>query len=85
MEVSFDGLKERLDMLDWPSLYMFKFIVPTLKADEIGIIFNFDNITSKESKSGKYVSITSHMYLSSPEEVIDIYLKASKVEGVIAL
>lgn len=81
----FNGLRERLDNLQWPLVYMFKFIVPVEKAEEIISIFGNENYTTRPSKTGKYISITSTKYVSSPEEVIDIYSQASKVDGVISL
>lgn len=42
----FKGLQERLEKLSWPSIYMFKFIVPTDKEKELVDIFE-GRITEK--------------------------------------
>ncbi|MFN6943868.1 MAG: DUF493 family protein [Cytophagaceae bacterium] len=81
----FEGLREKLSQLDWPSFYMFKFIVPRNKEDEIFNILNNEDVGTKLSRNGKYISITSCKYMSSEDEVINIYAQAAKVEGVISL
>lgn len=81
----YDNFRERLSQLKWPSFFMFKFIVPVEKKEEIFDIFSSPAITVRESKTGKYVGITSHVFVASEEAVIDIYKQASKVEGVILL
>jgi hypothetical protein len=81
----FDGLRKRLEKLDWPVEYMFKFIVPVEKAGEIIDIFPEGNYSTKTSGNGNYVSITSCQTLGSENEVIDVYEKAARVEGVISL
>ncbi len=70
---------------EWPSEYMFKFIVPSEAEDAIKKIFKGQNIQSRESSKGKYTSITVTMLIYSTEQVIEIYELAHEVEGVIAL
>lgn len=81
----YDGLRERLKKYNWPSFFMFKFIVPAEKKEEIFNIFSTPSYSVRKSKNGKYVGITSHVFVASEEGVIDIYKEASKVEGVILL
>lgn len=81
----YDGLRDKLNELDWPSIYMFKFISPHDKADELTDILSDIEYTYKPSRTGKYISITSTVMMDSPEEIIAIYIQASKIEGVIAL
>ena len=87
-----DGLrkmKERLDEVhEWPSLYMFKFI---LKPEE-GIIAKLEalfpdeaEIIRKYSKTGKFVSLTVKEVMMSSDEVLERYRKASVIEGVMML
>lgn len=82
---NFDGLRERLKAYQWPAFFMFKFIVPAGKKDEIFNIFSTPSYSIRKSKTGKYVGITSHVFMASEEDVIDVYKQASKVEGVILL
>jgi hypothetical protein len=81
----YDGLRDKLNESDWPSVYMFKFIAPNDKEKEIVFIFKDFEYTSKPSRTGKYISITSKVMINSPEEIIQIYKQASMIKGVIAL
>ena len=65
--------------------YMFKFVVPSDKVQEFQSAFETESLQSKKSKSGKYSSFTLKKMMSSSEEVVEIYLKAKKIEGIIAL
>lgn len=86
MAESYAAFREKLDAEHkWPTYYMFKFIVPREQESEIYKVLPRENWTSKASKSGTYISFTAKLYLSSSQEVIDIYQKAHKIEGVIAL
>jgi putative lipoic acid-binding regulatory protein len=69
----------------WPSLYMFKFIVPTGTEEQVKKLFPLHTTTEKQSKQGNYTSITIQMMMPSSEAVILIYEKASIIEGLIAL
>lgn len=79
-----------LDTSTWPSIYLFKFIVPT-DPQKIKIIEDiFDNlgavITTKQSKKGNYTSVSVNVRMKSPDEVIEKYKEVGqKVEGVISL
>lgn len=78
--------KEKLDdHHTWPSVYMFKFIVPVEKLDEIHQLFPKTAIQSRYSRNKKYIGITAQLVMDSSEEVMQIYEKAHLVDGVIAL
>jgi uncharacterized protein len=80
------SFREKLDQhYAWPSLYMFKFIVPTGKEMEVKNLFPLHNTTEKQSKQGNYTSITIQMMMPSSDAVIAIYEQASGIEGLIAL
>ncbi|MBX9853377.1 MAG: DUF493 domain-containing protein [Cytophagaceae bacterium] len=81
----YDGFRERLKDHHWPSFFMFKFVVPMSKKEEIFNIFSSPSISTRPSKTGKYVGITSHVFVTSEEDVINIYKQAAKVDGVILL
>jgi len=81
----FKGLQERLEKLSWPSIYMFKFIVPTEKEKELVGIFEGRITEKKYSQKGNYVSVTSTFAVESGESVLHYYKAASKIEGVVAL
>jgi len=69
----------------WPSLYMFKFIVPQGKEQDVKRLFPKNVLTEKPSRKGKYVSITAKVMIASTDHVIEIYEKANEIEGLIAL
>jgi putative lipoic acid-binding regulatory protein len=83
---SIKSFQEKLDIeYQWPSLYAFKFIVPKGKEAAIKEIFVQHDAVEKASSKGNYISITIKIMAPSSNTVIDYYLKASKIEGVIAL
>lgn len=83
---SFKAFKEKLDNEhNWPAIYMFKFVVPIAKAGELRQLFNKEKLQSKNSKAGNYVAFTLKKQINSSDEVIATYLKADKVEGLIAM
>ena len=83
---SIKSFKEKLDIeYQWPSLYTFKFIVPKGKEEIIKEIFIQHDVSEKASSKGNYISTTIKIMAHSSDIVIDYYIKASKIEGVIAL
>ena len=70
---------------DFPTEYMFKFIVPQHKEAEVRNIFPYENVRLNFSKRGKYISITVELYMESAEAVLQVYDAAYKIEGLIAL
>lgn len=81
-----DSFREKLDQhYSWPSLYMFKFIVPSGKEEEVRSLFPKHIPTEKKSNNGNYVSVTFQMMMISSDAVIEVYVKASVVEGIVAL
>jgi putative lipoic acid-binding regulatory protein len=89
-EEFYSRLKEELlQNTSWPSNYLYKFIIPT-DTDKISDIHKiFDNtgavIESKQSRKGKYTSISVTVHLENPDEVIRKYKEVGKIEGVISL
>ena len=79
--------REKLDRFyAWPSLYTFKFIVPSEKQGDLKQLFPLHTTaTEKVSQKGKYVSLTYYMMMPSSHSVIDVYKKASVIEGLVAL
>jgi putative lipoic acid-binding regulatory protein len=80
------SFREKLDQhYAWPSLYIFKFIVPAGKEDEVKKLFPNHTTTEKHSQKGNYTSITVQIMAPSAETVINIYQQASSIPGLIAL
>jgi uncharacterized protein len=90
-EMAFDenSLKRLQAVLDehtrWPSRYVFKFIVPQAKLAALMVIFDGSQYSLRDSKNGNYVGFTAEMEVPSSEAVADVYRKAAKIEGIIAL
>jgi len=83
-------LKEELATTsEWPSEYLYKFIVPSdlKKVEEVEN--TFDNmgavIHTKKSKTGKYTSISVNVTMGSPEAVVEKYIEVSNIDGIISL
>lgn len=80
------SFREKLDQHHaWPSLYIFKFIVPSGKENQVKALFPMHTTTERASKNGNYTSVTVQMMMQSSDAVIDIYKKAAAIEGLIAL
>lgn len=90
-EEFYKKLKVQLqDTAFWPTEYLYKFIVISEKdkIETIESIFNHLGavIDTKESKNGKYTSISIHVRMKNPDAVIAKYKEvAEKVERVISL
>jgi hypothetical protein len=89
-EAFYSRLKaELLRNTTWPADYLYKFIVPTDTKRIRQIQDIFDNtgavIESKQSRKGKYTSLSITVNLKNPDEVIEKYKEVGKVEGVISL
>ncbi|MEO5600250.1 MAG: DUF493 family protein [Cyclobacteriaceae bacterium] len=80
------SFREKLDQhYAWPSLYMFKFIVPAGKEEDVKRLFPKHTSSEKHSKEGKYTSVTVQMMMPSSDAVVNVYEQASAIEGIIAL
>ena len=90
-EEFYNKLKSQLlDTTTWPSIYLYKFIVPTEPEKVKGIEEIFNNmgavITTKRSKKGSYTSVSVNVKMHDPDAVIDKYKEVGhKIEGVISL
>ena len=90
-EEFYDKLKVQLaETSTWPSVYLYKFIVLTNKSKIVQIHAIFDNlgavINTKESKNGKYTSVSVNVKMSDPDAVIAKYKRVGQeVDGVISL
>lgn len=83
---SIDSFREQLENeYEWPSLYTFKFIVPQDKIGEVRKLFEKHDISERKSSKGSYISLTSRIMAESSEQIIEIYVAANEIEGIIAL
>ena len=73
------------EQADWPSEYLFKFIVPKAGLEALREVFGDEETIVRASTRGKYLSVTARVTVQSPDEVIAVYTEAGKIEGVISL
>ncbi|TVZ28547.1 hypothetical protein JM83_3679 [Gillisia sp. Hel_I_86] len=87
----YNKLKAQLEETSsWPSVYLYKFIVLTSKTKIVQIHAIFDNmgavINTKESKNGKYTSVSINVRMNNPDSVIAKYKRVgNEIDGVISL
>ena len=87
----YENLKIKLEeTTEWPSDYVFKFILPSHQRSIDRLIAIFDDknatISTRASSKGKFTSITIRIRLKSPDFVIEKYKEVGQeIEGVISL
>lgn len=84
------SLKEKLEAThDFPEDYLFKFIITNQESRHTEIYRVFDGIkftlNTRESKNGKYTSISINAFVLDAEQVINIYREVGKIPGVMML
>lgn len=80
------SFKEKLEAQNsFPTLYMFKFIVPSGSETAVAALLPNNKMSLKTSSKGKYVSATIKAMMPNSDAILDVYEKASEIEGVISL
>lgn len=73
----------------FPSKYLYKFIVPSNgeQVKQVEDLFNSGGavINKNVSKTGKFTSVSIQIIMKSADEVIEKYLAAENIEGIISL
>jgi len=88
--------RERLNRLrealnqehSWPSVFMFKFILPNDedKITALKQVFGESaSFTTKLSGKGNYISITVHEMMLDADSIFFRYTIAARIEGIISL
>lgn len=86
MSWSIEGFREKLENeYTFPVVYIFKFIVPLDKQQELEAVLPDGERSYRQSKTNKYVSLTLKKRVESSVEVIEVYKSAYEIEGIIAL
>ena len=85
----YKSLKEKLEHHTiFPSVYMFKFIIPSdnKKMALVEALFGEEaQITTRQSKTNKFTSITAKEMMLSADQIIAVHKKAEEIEGIIQL
>lgn len=90
MENYRDKLRVQLEQnYTWPTLYMFKFIVPA-ENDTIARVHNLFHagqaeVSQRPSANGKFISITAVEMMLTVESVLERYAEAEGIPGLISL
>jgi putative lipoic acid-binding regulatory protein len=80
------GFRQLLDNHnEWPSEYLFKFIVPREGVEKMKEVLGTHPVTVRASTKGNSASVTARLEMNSSDEVIAIYTAAAEVEGVVSL
>ncbi|MGP1501780.1 DUF493 domain-containing protein [Bergeyella cardium] len=89
-EEFYASLKEKLNEIhNFPEDYLFKFIIPNNQEKLTEIYQVFDgiqtSISNRDSKNGKYISLSISAFVLDADQVIDIYQKVAQIESAIML
>ena len=88
MDERYEKLKEALSNEEWPSVYLFKFIVPndSERIAKVNALFNEQSeVTMHSSRNDKYMSISAKELMLDVDSVMKVYEEASKIQDLIAL
>lgn len=91
IENFYRNLKTKLEEHhNFPENYLYKFILPNEEKEKLSELYQvFDgleySINTKESSNGKYISISISCFVLDAEQVVSIYQKVAKIEGIIML
>lgn len=90
MSKELERVKKVLDeQHEWPTVFMFKFVVPNNneKVARVEGLFNSATaeIRTKTSSKGNYISLTIREVMTSADNVLAVYKEAKGIDGLIAL
>lgn len=79
-----------LELLDtahqWPCIYSFKFIVPSVRGKELeSLIPEAEQVEARPSSGGKYTAYTFHCAMGSGREVMTVYSRVRGISGLVSL
>ena len=84
-----EGLQRLAVLLDedssWPLDYLFKFIVPSDQVEQVKALFPAFAVSIRQSRTGKYQSVSATLSLPDSDSVIEIYRQAGMIPGLMAL
>lgn len=81
-------LKELLDKENYPSIYLFKFIIKKDEVKMTEIKLCFDETAEFEmnySKNGNYISLSIKQMMLNSEDILLRYERVAKIKNVIVL
>jgi hypothetical protein len=85
-DIEKQSFRQKLDAVySWPSNYTFKFVCQAAKREQLQAVIPIGTIQEKQSRSGRYVSLTITARMNSSSEVIQAYERVGQLPDVIAL
>lgn len=85
----YSKLKTNLNKIhSWPTVYLFKFIIPDdpKRVSQVQQLFGHEaSLNYTKSRKGNYISISGREVMMSADEIIHRYIKAEGIEGIIML
>jgi putative lipoic acid-binding regulatory protein len=86
MDIKNSNLLNLLDeQYSWPDYYTYKFVINADKKTDLVQILGDIDISEKSSRTGKFTSITARCLINNSQEVLAVYQRVSKIEGIISL
>lgn len=73
------------ETVEFPTEYLFKFIVPKAEVHHVIALLDGLDIEEKSSSNGNYISVSARKTFDTSEEIINIYKKVSTIKGLLAL
>ena len=73
------------ETVEFPTEYLFKFIVPVTEIHKVLIHLNDFHVEQKSSSNGNYISVTAKKVFISSDEIILVYRSVGTIKGLIAL
>lgn len=73
------------ETVEFPSEYLFKFIVPKSEVHHVIALLDGLEIDERASVNGNYISVSAKKVFDSSDDIISIYKKVSTIKGLIAL
>jgi putative lipoic acid-binding regulatory protein len=88
MEETLSRLRVQLELMDWPNVYFYKFIVPneTELVEKVRSLFDdTSEITFNPSKNGKFMSVSIKEVAIDVDSILEKYRQAATIKGIISL
>ncbi len=70
---------------EFPLKYCFKFIVKAEQIDALTALFEDQEVEIRDSKNGNYKSCTFTLVMEDSDSIVEMYKRASEIEGLITL
>lgn len=73
------------ETVEFPTEYLFKFIVPVASVHELLLILQGMDIDERASSGGKYISVSAKKTFENSDDIIFVYKRVSVIKGIISL